>query len=77
MTHYCKDLQYFHCDMNGHTIKRCFFLHDFPPKRKFHGKDVKPRKKEPTKSLLQEIKQLKVKEYDQLMTLLHKRTGNP
>ncbi|TXG70222.1 hypothetical protein EZV62_005157 [Acer yangbiense] len=36
-----------HCDMDGHSIERCFFIHGFPPGHRFHGKDIKPKGKKP------------------------------
>ncbi|KAI9185160.1 hypothetical protein LWI28_004826 [Acer negundo] len=77
-----KDLHCSHCNMNGHTINRYYFLHGFPPRYKLHGKDVKPRGKKSINSLvtsneeMPKTKQFTVKEYDQIMTLIRKETSN-
>ncbi|CAA0837804.1 Unknown protein [Striga hermonthica] len=31
-----------YCDLNNHSIERCYYLHGFPTGHKLHGKSVKP-----------------------------------
>ncbi|KAK2652038.1 hypothetical protein Ddye_011894 [Dipteronia dyeriana] len=43
-----KDYHCTYCDMDGHYIEGCFFIHGFPPWHRFHGKDVKQKGKKTT-----------------------------
>ena len=75
-----------HCDMDGHSIERCFFLHGFPPGHKFHGKNVKPKKNAAhnvqaianvaTSTQESKVATFTLDEYDRLMSLLRQNTGN-
>ena len=38
-----RNLHRTYCDMDGDTIDRCFFIHGFPLRHKYHVKDVKPK----------------------------------
>ncbi|XP_073119562.1 uncharacterized protein [Henckelia pumila] len=74
-----KPLQCSYCDLDGHTVDRCFYIHGFPPGHRYHGKDVKPKGKKnikPPSISNVETKHLTSKEYDQIMALLRKETGN-
>ncbi|XP_075521576.1 uncharacterized protein LOC142554787 [Primulina tabacum] len=68
-----------HCELDGHTVDRCFYIHGFPPGHRYHGKNVKPKGKKnikPPSISNVETKQFTAKEYDQIMMLLHKENGN-
>ena len=77
-----------YCDRDGHLIDRCFYLHGFPVGHKLHGKNVKPKGKklavhnaqtnttEPFKGPATEGATFTTKEYNQLMNLLRKGSGN-
>ncbi|KAL5736828.1 hypothetical protein ACOSP7_031282 [Xanthoceras sorbifolium] len=75
-----------YCDMDGHTIERCFSLHGFPLGHKFHGKDVKPRTKmahntqaitsDKESSQGSKLATLTIDEYDRLMALIRQNIGN-
>ncbi|XP_073137802.1 uncharacterized protein [Henckelia pumila] len=68
-----------HCDLDGHTIDRCFYIHGFPPGHRYHGKNVKPKGKKnikpPSVSNI-ESKFFTPTEYDQIKALLRKENGN-
>ncbi|XP_073302959.1 uncharacterized protein [Primulina huaijiensis] len=74
-----KRLKCSHCELDGHTVDRCFYIHGFPPGHRYHGKHVKPKGKKNMKSLSisnVETKQFTAKEYDQIMMLIRKENGN-
>ncbi|KAK0595572.1 hypothetical protein LWI29_007980 [Acer saccharum] len=75
-----------YCGRDYHTVDRCYYIHGFPPGHKLHGKDVKPRGKKPTahnsttdgnfEAEKSANTTLTSEEYNQLMALLRKDTGN-
>ncbi|KAI4299457.1 hypothetical protein L6164_032917 [Bauhinia variegata] len=83
-----RQLKCFHCEREGHLIDRCFYLHGFLVGHKLHGKNVKPKGKRPAAHNIQAniVEPPKrpttggatftVKEYNQLIALLHKGNGN-
>ncbi|XP_075515853.1 uncharacterized protein LOC142550661 [Primulina tabacum] len=74
-----KRLKCSHCELDGHTVDRCFYIHEFPPGHRYHGKNVKPKGKKnmkPPSISNVEAKQFTAKEYDQIMMLLRKENGN-
>ncbi|KAB5534429.1 hypothetical protein DKX38_017515 [Salix brachista] len=42
-----KPLRCSHCEQEGHTIDRCFYIIGFPVGHKWHGKNMQPRNKRP------------------------------
>ncbi|KAB5520231.1 hypothetical protein DKX38_024550 [Salix brachista] len=42
-----KPLRCSHCEQEGHTIDRCFYIIGFPVGHKWHGKNIQPRNKRP------------------------------
>ncbi|KAI4346192.1 hypothetical protein L6164_013264 [Bauhinia variegata] len=82
-----RQLKCSYCEREGHLIDRCFYLHGFSVGHKLHGKNVKPKVKNPTAHNVQaDIVEppkgpttggatFTIEEYNQLMALLRKGNG--
>ena len=83
-----KPLSCSYCHGDTHTVDKCYFLNGFLVGHRLHGKNIKPRNHNPTtystikKTIpLYDNKPNKsptftTEEYNQLIALLHNRTGN-
>ncbi|GAB2270057.1 hypothetical protein Dimus_038818 [Dionaea muscipula] len=78
-----KPLMCTHCEGEGHTVDRCWYIIGFPVGHKWHGKNMKPRSKRAVSHNVELHKPLDNKgptftmeEYNQVMALLKNQHGN-
>ncbi|KAB5512172.1 hypothetical protein DKX38_029200 [Salix brachista] len=85
-----KPLKCSHCDQEGHTIDRCYYIIGFPVGHKWHGKNMQPRNKRPpahnNKRILAHSERnslsywweptFTTEQYNQLMEALNNKNGN-
>jgi hypothetical protein len=87
-SHLRRPLSCSYCHGDTHTVEKCYFLNGFPVGHKLYGKNIKPKAQRlAAYSIAKETISLHdnkpnesptftTKEYNQLIALLHNRTGN-